>query len=123
MRTSDLVALAVVLVFPALVATGCIDGSTCLRNSDCPSADICSVGACILAPTDSEGGTDEGGAEASTLVDAAPPADTGTGKDATLSDADADAGDAGNVGDAGDAGDAGATSNDAGNDASDAASD
>jgi hypothetical protein len=104
MRTSDIIALAVALLFPVVVTTGCLDGSTCLRTSDCPAADICSVGACILAPVDSEGGTDEGGAETGIITpDAATPADTGTGVDATLSDAgtDADA-DADGASDAGD---------------------
>jgi hypothetical protein len=105
MRTSDLAAFAVALMIPVVVTTGCLDGSTCLRTSDCPAADICSVGACIPAPDDSEGGTDEGGAETGiTTPEAAPPADTGTGVDATLSDAGADgASDAGDgASDAGD---------------------
>jgi hypothetical protein len=99
MRTSDLVVAAIALLVPFAIATGgCLDGSTCLRNSDCPAVDICSVGACILAPVDTgEGGTDEGGAEASVV----PPTDSGTvtpdggdsGNDATVSDAAKDGGD------------------------------
>ncbi len=111
MRTSDLVALAVALLVPAVCATGCIDGSTCLRNSDCPAADICSIGACILAPIDNgEGGTDEAGAEAGPLPDAGTPAGRDSGVDATLSDAGGDADAATGTGDSGDSG---ATADDA----------
>ena len=99
MRTSDLVVAAIALLVPFSIATGgCLDGSTCLRNSDCPAVDICSVGACILAPVDNgEGGTDEGGVDAGVV----PVPDSGTvkpdggdsGSDATVSDAAKDGGD------------------------------
>ena len=91
MQTSRFFGLSVSLlltVLSAATASGCIDGSTCLRNSDCPAADVCSIGACILAPSDGEGGLDEGGiVEAGAVAETGTQTDSGSGVDATLSDA------------------------------------
>jgi hypothetical protein len=111
MQTSDFAVLAFALAAPVLIVAGCLDGSTCLRNSDCPAIDVCSVGACILAPPDT---TDEGGAgeagtdDGATGNDAAPPGDGETGTDTSASDSglDADATSDAAKSDAGDASDA-----------------
>ncbi len=91
MQTSRFFRLSVSLlaaVLCAVTASGCIDGSTCLRNSDCPAADVCSIGACIVAPSDGEGGLDEGGVgEAGAIAETGTQSDSSSGVDATLSDA------------------------------------
>jgi hypothetical protein len=87
MRTSELVAAAVIALLPIALIVGpaCVDPSACLRNSDCPAADICSVGACV-SPSDNADGAVDG-----TLSEAA--SDSGAA-DATVSDSAADASDA-----------------------------
>jgi hypothetical protein len=59
-----------VLLGLTLALGGC--GSSpepCLRNSDCASNEYCSAGACLLLPTDSEGGVSGAdGAAGSTTV-------------------------------------------------------
>lgn len=114
MQTSNLALAAILLVIPFGAAAGCLDPGTCIRNSDCPAIDVCSQGACILAPPDNPlDGGDEAGDEASTTYDsgsapdAVSPGDATVGTDAhtdASGDARADATDTG-ASDAGGAGD------------------
>jgi hypothetical protein len=106
MQTSNLALAAFLLAIPIASAAGCLDPGVCIRNSDCPSIDVCSQGVCILAPPDDSGdGGDEAGDEAGTTNESGPlpdvivPVDTGA-----PTDAHADAGDAGVSSDAGDSG-------------------
>ena len=99
MRTSRLAALFASIAIAASAA--CIEGGKCLRNSDCASADMCSLGACVPRPPE-DGGLDEGGSAGDAGVTPTP--DTGvvtipdatTTSDASSSDASDDASDAAN---------------------------
>ena len=56
--------LGVGVALLAVPLGGCLEGGTCLRNSDCASTEVCSIGACIPAPADDGAdGAIEGGAE------------------------------------------------------------
>jgi hypothetical protein len=87
MRIFDVLLLALVPL------GGCLNGGTCLRNSDCASTEVCSVGACVVAPKDDAvDGSNEAGDERS--VEAGVPApDVITTIDAS-GDASSDAADA-----------------------------
>jgi hypothetical protein len=96
MRTSDLVFCALFALSPFCA---CLSGGTCLRNSDCASTDVCSVGACIPAPADDgadasvEGGTTGTNTDGSTAADVSVASDAARPADAG-SDSAPDAGDA-----------------------------
>jgi hypothetical protein len=85
-------------------ATHCIAKDTCLRHSDCASSEVCSMGACIPGPVESEpaaeagatgGATTEGGSSGGQSMEgSAGGGDTVEEAQAPLPDAGADVTDA-----------------------------
>jgi Cys-rich repeat protein len=73
-RHATLACLALSLAFAAFRCTG---GASCLRNSDCPSGNVCQAGACTLPPVASP--PSDAGADAPN--DAAPDARPDSGPD------------------------------------------